>query len=148
MVAMYAMELRPSVKSINLIVDSSTETEAIATSRGGELGVCVRAIDKGLGVYDPTPTFIGTDNKANALLASSQGAPARLRHAARRYHSFVQRVSSGEMRIGKILDTENPSDWLTKWVPNDKYDLSMEYAKNRRNRVDLASVRSGGKQSL
>ena len=49
------------------------------------------------------------------------------------------------MRIGKILDTENPSDWLTKWVPNDKYDLSMEYAKNRRNRVDLASVRSGGK---
>ena len=95
-----------------------------------------------MGVYDPVPTFVGTDNKANALLASGEGSASRVRHAVRRFHSFLQRVKSREMRLGKVADTENPSDWLTKWIPGEKYDRSMEFCKNRRNRVDIDSVRN------
>ena len=40
-----------------------------------------------------------------------------------------------------MADEENPSDFLTKWVGKAKYDLSLEYVKNRRNRVDTRSLR-------
>ena len=46
----------------------------------------------------------------------------------------------GEVRVGKVDDSENPSDWLTKWVNHKKYDASMEYTKNRRNRVDIRTL--------
>ena len=123
------------VKKINAIVDNSTHTEAFASSRAGELIVPVRAIDKALDSYTDAPTFLGTDNKANALLASGQGTATRMQHAARRYHSLLQRVKAGEVHIGWVADEQNPSDFLTKFVKHDKYDRSIEYTKNRRNRV-------------
>ena len=132
-----------SVKLLKLILASSTEAEAMATARSGEIAVVARAIDKGLGCLDPLPMFVATDNRANALIASGQGSASRMRHAARRYHTFLQRVKSGDVRIGKVDDSENPSDWLTKWVGHEKMDRSLEYTKNRRNRVDIDEVLAG-----
>ena len=93
-----------------------------------------------MGVADPRPTFVGSDNKANCLIAAGESAPTRMRHAMRRYHSFLQRVQAGSARIGKVADAENPSDFLTKWVGKAKFDMSIEYAKNRRNRVDARAM--------
>ena len=53
----------------------------------------------------------------------------------------MRRAESDSMRITGVPRSENPSDWLTKWIPGEKYDRSMEFCKNRRNRVDIDSVR-------
>ena len=73
-------------------------------------------------------TFVGTDNKANALIASGKGMPSRLRHCLRRYNAFLQRVHRGECEIGHVPDPENPADFMTKFVPKDKYRASVRYA--------------------
>ena len=81
------------------------------------------------------PTFIGSDNKANVLIASGQAIPARSRHCLRRYLTFLQRVHAGDVTIGHVADPENPADFMTKWVPAKKAETSIDYATNRRNAV-------------
>ena len=81
------------------------------------------------------PTFVGTDNKANALIASGRSLPTRLRHCLRRYLSFLQRVRAGECEIGHVRDEANPADFMTKFVPKAKFEASHEFATNAKNVV-------------
>ena len=83
---------------------------------------------------------MGTDNAANALIASGRALPSRSRHCLRRYSTFLQRVALGETRVGHVPDPENPSDWLTKFVSKDKQDMSMRFATNYHNRVATHDV--------
>ena len=52
----------------------------------------------------------------------------------RRYQTFLQRVKAAECEIGHVRDEENPADFMTKYVKKDKFDKSLEYATNARNR--------------
>ena len=52
-------------KKISLIVDSSMESEAIASSKAGEVVAYVREVLRAFGVPLDEPTLIGTDNLAN-----------------------------------------------------------------------------------
>ena len=81
------------------------------------------------------PTFVGTDNLANSLVASGRSTPSRLRHCVRRYQAFLQRVKAAECEIGHVPDEENPADFLTKFVPRAKFERSNEFATNARCRV-------------
>ena len=83
---------------MHLIVDSSMESEAVATGTGkaGELVSYIREILRGLRTPPSGPTFVGSDNKANALIASRRGLAARSRHCLRRYLTFLQRVDAKE----------------------------------------------------
>ena len=54
-------------------------------------------------------------------IASGRALPTRLRHCLRRYLSFLQRVDAGECEIGHVRDAENPSDFMTKFVPSAKF---------------------------
>ena len=123
------------VKKMHLIVDSSMESEAVATGKCGEIVSYAREILRALGVPQRTPTFVGSDNKANALIAAGIAIPSRSRHCLRRYLTFLQRLKRGEVEIGHVPDVENPSDFLTKWVSRDKSADSLEYATNSRNVV-------------
>ena len=58
-----------------------------------------REILRAVGVYPKSPTFIGTDNKANALIGSRQGTPGRMRHCMRRYATFLQRIDRRDERV-------------------------------------------------
>ena len=130
-------------KLINLIVDSSAETEAIATAKAGELIETARNVLTAMGHAPVSATFLGTDNSANASLASGRANPSRLRHAARRYTAFLQRVSRGAVEVGHVRDEENPSDFLTKFLKKDKVRRSLEFATNARNFVpQLAGSRA------
>ena len=53
----------------------------------------------------------------------------------RRYYSFLQRKARGEVEIGHVPDPENPSDFLTKWVGQVKFERSLAFATNSANRV-------------
>ena len=111
---------------MHLILDSSTESEAVATAKAGEIVTYACEILCAFGTPPTGPTFVGTDNKANALLASGKGLPSRLRHCLRRYHAFLRRVHRGECEISHVPDPENPADFMTKFVP--KGTSSVRYA--------------------
>ena len=40
----------------------------------------------------------------------------------------MQRIADGEVRLVHVPDDENPSDFLTKWVPAAKLRASLRYA--------------------
>ena len=65
------------------------ESEAIATGMCGELVSYAREILRAFGIPQRGPTFIGSDNKANALIASGITLPSRSRHCLRRYLTFL-----------------------------------------------------------
>ncbi len=46
----------------------------------------------------------------------------------RRYVTFLQRVQSGYVELKHVPDTENPADFLTKFVPVAKVKSSLKYA--------------------
>ena len=53
----------------------------------------------------------------------------------RRYLTFLQRLKRGEVEVGHVPDAENPSDFLTKFVPREKAAASIAFATNHRNVV-------------
>ena len=63
-------------KKIALIVDSSMETEAIASSKGGEAIIYAREVLRGLGIAREGPTLLTTDNLANQRVGSGVGGSA------------------------------------------------------------------------
>ena len=107
----------------------------MATGKAGELVSFAREILRAIGNPARHPTFVGTDNLANGLLASGRAIPARSKHCLRRYLTFLQRVAAGEAVVGHVPDPANPTDWFTKWVPAAKAEMSLNYATNRLNRV-------------
>ena len=69
---------------------------------------------------------------ANAQVGSGHGTATKAKHMLRRYHSFMQRVAMGEVVLKHIPDKQNPADFLTKWVPGDKFKMSVDYLTNSR----------------
>ena len=66
------------------------------------------------------------------VVASTWGNATKSRHFLRRYYELLQRAARGDIEISYVPDTENPSDFLTKWVSKAKFDMSIEYLTNRR----------------
>ena len=117
-----------TLKRLHLLVDSSTESEAVATGKAGEMVEYAREVFRGLGIDMSAPTVVGTDNRANLLLSSGEGAPTRMRHAIRRFKVFTQRVATGACVLIHTPDNVNAADFLTKYVGKDKYKASRRYA--------------------
>ena len=90
-----------------------------------------REIERALGAPPSMPTFLGTDNKANLLVAIDAGSAARSKHFLRTYYTLRQRTTRREIELGHIVDEQNPADFLTKWVGKQKLDASVDYATNR-----------------
>ena len=79
-------------KKIGLIVDSSHESEAIATAKAGEHVAYARQVLCALGAAPARPTAILSDNKANVLVANNTASAARCRHFLRRYLTLQRRM--------------------------------------------------------
>ena len=89
-----------------------------------------RNILRALGVPAADRTVIMTDNKANELVANDPGASSRSKHFLRRYFVLRQRIAAGVAKIVKVPDPQMPADFLTKWLPAKKFNLSLDYATN------------------
>ena len=68
-------------KKLSTTTANTTEGESIATSRAGEIVEVARNALEAAGELQNHPTFVGTDNKPNMLIASMQGNASRVRHA-------------------------------------------------------------------
>ena len=117
-------------KKIALIVDSSMETEVIASAKAGEQVSVAREILRAFGTPCERPTLIGTDNLANMKVATGVGCPSRSRHFLRRYAVLKRRISEGEVTLMHVPDAEMPADVLTKWIPMSKVNQSVKYMTN------------------
>jgi hypothetical protein len=123
-------------KKLALICDSSMETEAIASSKGGEAIAYVREIMRAFGELDVgRPTTLTTDNLANQKVGQGIGAPTRSKPFLRRYYALKQRIQAGEVVLKHCPDPEMPADFMTKWLSMPKVNKSIRYVTNARNAV-------------
>ena len=128
-----------AVKKISMIVDSSMEAESIGTSKAGESIAYAREILRAFGVPPAGPTIITTDNSSNQSVASGVGCPTRSKHFLRRYHVLRQRIRSAEVELRHVPDEEMPADFLTKWIPRKKLDISVRYATNSHGTISASA---------
>ena len=63
-------------------------------------------------------------------VANDPGASSRSKHFLRRYFVLRQRIAAGVAKIVKVPDPQMPADFLTKWLPAKKFNLSLDYATN------------------
>jgi len=117
-------------KKIALLVDSSMESEAIASSKSSEIVSYAREILRGLGVPADGPTLLTTDNLANLRVGSGVACPSRSKHFLRRYGVLKQRIAQGECMLRHVPDEQMPADFLTKWISKAKLETSLRYATN------------------
>ena len=123
-------------KKIALIVDSSMETEAIASAKAGEAVAYAREILRAFGIPPEGPTLISTDNLANQRVGSGIGGPTRSKHFLRRYEVLKQRIREREVELRHVPDEHMPADFLTKFLSKaEKVEKSIVYATNAKNRV-------------
>ena len=120
------------VKKIALIVDSSMESEAIASSKGAEMIAYAREILRAFGTPPSGPTLLTTDNLANQKVGSGVSCPTRSKHFLRRYAALKQRIAAGDVVLKHVTDPEMPADFLTKWIPSAKLEASIRYVTNSR----------------
>ena len=99
----------------------------MATSKVAEVCEYARKIDRALGGRAADPTLVCTDNKSNMQVAMRQGAANRSKHLLRRYYVLLQRIRQGAIAVRYLPDRENPSDFLTKWLPAPKLNRSLHY---------------------
>jgi hypothetical protein len=138
MLTMHGASIAHGVKKMHLIVDSSMESEAVGTGKAGELIAYAREVMRGLCIAPQGPTFLGTNNRANMLIASGRALPARSKHCLRRYTTFLERVKMGDCVVGRVKDKDTPSDFLTKFlVSKGKFTESVDYATNKKNMVPV-----------
>ena len=72
-------------KKIGLLLDSSMESEAVASAKAGESVTYLREVLRALGDLPDGPTPILTDNQANLMVAKDAASASRARHFLRRY---------------------------------------------------------------
>ena len=130
-------------KKLALICDSSMETEAIASSKGGEAIAYAREIMRAFGEDISEPTTLTTDNLSHQRIGSGFGAPTRSKPFLRRYYALKQRIEGGEVSLKHCPDASMPADFLTKWLGMPKVNKSIRYCTNARNAVRPESATNG-----
>ena len=124
-------------KKINVVLQSSMETEGFASAELSKMVVYAREVACALGIPLEGPTRCATDNSSNLQVSSGKGAANRTKHCLRRFLVFRQRVIEGLVSLEHVKDENNPADFLTKWLGAKKFKLSLAYATNSRNAVKI-----------
>ena len=123
------------VKKFQSTMDSSYAGEGEATLRVSDLVEHAREVKCELGVCEPNPTTIGTDNSSNYQMALGQASAGRSKHIYRKWKLIKQRLAKAAIRLAEVPDKDMPADFLTKWVPRAKLEASIARATNSRNAV-------------
>ena len=109
-------------------VASTHDAENIATVKASELISYARIVHAALGVPIDGATMLLTDNLSNQRVAQNAQSSARSRYYLIRSTCLHQRVADGEINVVYVPDAENPSDFLTKSIPEAKTEASICYA--------------------
>ena len=125
-------------KKINVVLQSSMESEGYATAKLSEMIVYAREIAIAIGITLEGPTRCATDNSSNLQVSSGKGAANRTKHCLRRFLVFRHRVTQGLVTLEHVRDEDNPADFLTKWLGAKKFKISLDYATNSKHAVKIS----------
>ena len=118
-------------KKIGCAVGSTHEAENVATVKASKHLTYARIVLAALGVAQATPTRLLTDNLSNQRVAQNAQSSAHSRYYLIRSMCLHQRVADGEISVAYVPDAENPSDFMTKSIPEAKTEASICYAIGR-----------------
>ena len=118
-------------KKVGTAVASTCDAESVATTKASEHGLYARIVLGALGVPVEGPTRLLTDNQSNLRICQNANSSARSRYFLIRMACLHQRIADGEFVPVHVSDKENPSDFLTKFIPEPKTVASIAYASGR-----------------
>ena len=81
-----------------------------------------------MGIARDGPTKLYTDSLSNQRVSTNSGSSSHSRHLLIRYEGLKRRAEAGIIDVYYVPDPQNPSDFLTKWVPANKLETSLKYA--------------------
>ena len=121
-------------KKIGVLLDSVQAGEGVASNKASEVLMYGREIERAFTGVEQSPTILGTDNKSNMQISMRRGAANRSKHMLRRYHVLMKRIRGKHLRVVHVPGEENPSDFLTKFLPAAKLRASLSYAMGQLGR--------------
>ena len=69
--------------------------------------------------FSKTNIFVSTDSAVGKSIVSRFGASRKTKHVQLRFLYMQELVTTGLVRMKKVLGTLNPADILTKYVPGE-----------------------------
>ena len=131
--------LATRTKRLTVATSCSMAAERVASNKVTEVIDYLTNAEQATGTPMEQPILVTTDNHANQLVIEGEQSATRSRHELRRYIMLQQRVANGQILMRHVRDTENPADFLTKWLELNKFEASLEYVSNSRNAVKETS---------
>ena len=98
---------------------SSGEAELYAIGSGTADALFIKSLLEESAIFQRANLCVFTDSNVGKSIASRFGASRKTKHVELRFLYVQELVSSGMVRIKKILGTLNPADILTKYVPKE-----------------------------
>jgi hypothetical protein len=117
------------VKKAGCVVTSTYDLENFATIKASEYAILgQRILDALNNGHSLQPVVIYTDNLANQRVTTNAQASSRSKYFLIRQTILHERIANGDVKTIHIPDPDNPSDYLTKAVPEPKTLASDKYA--------------------
>ena len=98
---------------------SSGEAELYAIGSGVADALFVRSLLEESRLFGKTNIFVSTDSAVGKSIVSRFGASRKTKHVQLRFLYMQELVTTGLVRMKKVLGTLNPADILTKYVPGE-----------------------------
>ena len=117
------------VKKAGCVVTSTYDLENFATIKASEYAILgQRILDALNNGHSLQPVVVYTDNLANQRVTTNAQASSRSKYFLIRQTILHERIANGDIKTIHIPDPDNPSDYLTKTVPETKTLASDKYA--------------------
>ena len=123
-------------KALKIVTSCSMDAERFASTKVSEMAEVGRLIERAYGLDMSMPTLLATDNLPHLRVSQGEASASRSRHLLRRYIQIRQAMQAGDIKTRFVSDTENPSDFLTKFLDRIKLEASLEYVTNAKNAVE------------
>lgn len=105
-----------------MVALSTTETEYIAINEAAEEGLWLKRLCAELG-FKHHNFHLHYDSQSVITLARNPIHHERTKHIDNKFHFIRDLISYGVKILNKIHTTVNPTDFLTKTVPDQKFQL-------------------------
>ena len=80
--------------------------------------------EMGVEVKDPTPLFV--DNTAAITLSATENRNKRMKHVAIAVQWLREQVQNGVVVLRYVPSGEQVADFLTKWLPRDRFQACRD----------------------
>ena len=113
-------------KRFNSITLSTAESEFMAAKEATLQAIHLRCLLEEMGVEVREPTPLHVDNTAAITLSVTENRSRRMKHVAIAVQWLREQVQSGVVELRYIPSGQQVADFLTKWLPRDRFEACRE----------------------